>query len=160
MERLTHVFGPVYDGESELLILGSFPSVKSREASFYYAHPQNRFWRVLAACFGGETPLTTEEKRAFLIKNKVALWDVVDSCEIKGSSDASIRGALPADIARICREAPIRRIILNGRTAERYFRRFFPDFPIAAVTAPSTSPANAACGLCKLTDAWRAAIFS
>ncbi len=160
MARLYHIFGPVYDSESEILILGSFPSVKSREESFYYAHPQNRFWRVLAACFGGDIPVTTEEKRAFLLENKVALWDVVESCEVNGSSDASIRGAVPTDIARICREAPIRRIILNGRTAERYFRRFFAELPVYAIAVPSTSPANAACGIIELTDAWRAAIFS
>ncbi len=160
MERLAHEFGAAYDGESEILILGSFPSKKSREASFYYAHPQNRFWRVLAGCFDDTVPQTEAEKREFLRRHKLALWDVVDSCEINGSSDASIRSVVPTDIPRLCREAPIRRVILNGRTAERYFRRFFPDFEIPTATAPSTSPANAAWTPEKLVAAWRGAIFS
>ncbi len=160
MERVGHGFGPFYDGNSKILILGSFPSVRSREASFYYAHPQNRFWRVLALLFDDDVPETLFEKHCFLHSHGVALWDVVESCEIKGSSDSSIRGVVPTDISQLCREIPIQRIILNGRTAERYFRRFFPDFDVPTSAVPSTSPANAAWSLDMLADAWRSAIFS
>ncbi len=160
MARLEHGFGPFYDGKSEILILGSFPSAKSREASFYYAHPQNRFWRVLAACFDDDVPRSLEGKHDFLRMHRLALWDVVESCEIKGSSDASIRDVVPADVPRVCGEAPIRRVILNGRTAERYFYRCFPGFALPAVTAPSTSPANAVWTFDRLLEAWRAAIYS
>lgn len=160
MGRLWHEFGPFYDEDSEILILGSFPSAKSREAAFYYAHPQNRFWRVLASCFDDDTPVTIDEKRRFLSRHRIALWDVIDSCEISGSSDASIRDVVPTDIEWLCRETSIRRVVLNGRTAERYFHKFHSDFQLPTASAPSTSPANAAWSAEKLAGAWREAIFS
>ena len=155
----THEFGAFYRPDSELLILGSFPSVKSREQAFYYAHPQNRFWRVLAACFGEPVPEDIAAKRALLSAHRIALWDVIESCDITGSSDASIKNAVPTDILRLCERAPISRVILNGKTAERLFLKHFKDFPLSTVTLPSTSPANAAWSLERLTGEWKPAIL-
>ena len=153
---VTHPIPPVYDENSEILILGSFPSVKSREAGFFYGHPQNRFWRVLAAVYGGEPPATTEEKIAFLHQNHVALWDVLAACEIKGSADSSIRSAVPTDLSAILQTAPIRAVFVNGKTAERLYRRYAePLTGRAAICLPSTSPANAAWSLERLIEAWR-----
>lgn len=159
MAQAEHEFGPFFTPESEILILGSFPSVKSREKSFYYAHPQNRFWRVLACCYGEDAPAQLDEKKSFLIRHRVALWDVIESCTVTGSSDASIRSAVPTDIEWLLSVTHIRRIILNGRTAERYFNRFFPGFRLPTVTMPSTSPANAAWSAEKLCEAWGSALI-
>lgn len=156
---VTHPIPPVYDGNSEILILGSFPSVKSREAGFFYGHPQNRFWRVLAAVYGGETPATTEEKTAFLHQNHVALWDVLAACEIKGSADCSIRSAVPTDLSAILEAAPIRAVFVNGKTAEKYYRQYqLPKTGREAVCLPSTSPANATKSLDALVEAWGSAL--
>ena len=157
--RAAHEFGPFYQPDSEILILGSFPSVKSREEAFYYAHPQNRFWRVFAACFGEEIPQSLSEKHTLLTIRKIALWDVIEECEITGSSDASIKNAVPTDIERLIENTAVRRIILNGKTAERCFLRFHKDFPLPAVTLPSTSPANAAWSLERLIEIWRPALI-
>ena len=152
---IRHPIPPVFDAQSRVLILGSFPSVKSREEGFFYGHPQNRFWRVLAAVFGQAVPQTVPEKRAFLLRNRVAVWDVIAACEITGSSDASIRGAVPNDLGRILEAADIRRIFVNGRTAERYYRLYSEERTgMTAVCLPSTSPANAAWSLARLTEAW------
>ena len=152
---VTHPIPPVYDGNSEILILGSFPSVKSREAGFFYGHPQNRFWRVLTAVCGGDLPVTTEEKIAFLLKNRIALWDVLAACEIKGSADSSIRAAVPTDLSAILEAAPIRAVFVNGRTAEKYYRQYqLPKTGREAVCLPSTSPANATKSLDALVKAW------
>ena len=118
-EFITHPIPPVYNEQSEILILGSFPSVKSREAMFFYGHPQNRYWRVLAAVFEQPVPQTVLEKRAFLLRNHIAAWDVIASCEIEGSSDASIKNVTPNDLVPILRTAPIRQIYVNGKTAEK-----------------------------------------
>lgn len=155
----THEFGAFYRPDSELLILGSFPSVKSREESFYYAHPQNRFWRVLAACFGDPVPEDVAAKHIFLTAHRIALWDVIESCEITGSSDASIKNAVPTDIYSLLRLTSINRVILNGRTAERLFLKHFQVFPLPTVTMPSTSPANAAWSSERLTGEWRQAVL-
>lgn len=153
---LTHPFPPVYDEHARILILGSFPSVKSREQGFFYGHPQNRFWRVLAAVFGEEVPKTVPERRAFLLRCGVALWDVLAACEIKGSADASIRQAEPNDLAMILARAPIRAIYANGQTAGDLYRRFDePKLLRSAVVLPSTSPANAAWTLDRLIEAWK-----
>ena len=157
--RATHEFPAFYRPDSELLILGSFPSVKSREQSFYYAHPQNRFWRVLAACFGEPTPADIASKHALLTAHRIALWDVIDSCDITGSSDASIKNAVPTDILGLCERTPIRRVILNGKTAERLFLRHYKDFPLPTATMPSTSPANAAWSLERLIGEWKPAVL-
>ena len=153
-----HTIAPVYDENSRILILGSFPSVKSREAAFFYGHPQNRFWRVLAAVLGEETPQTVTEKKSLLLRRGVALWDVIASCDIAGSSDASITNVVPNDLARILNAAPVRRIFCNGGTAYRFYRRCDEAAWGKAELLPSTSPANARSSAQALTELWRAAL--
>ena len=153
-----HTIAPVYDENSRILILGSFPSVKSRETAFFYGHPQNRFWRVLAAVLGEETPRTVEEKKSLLLRRGVALWDVIASCDIAGSSDASITNVVPNDLARILDAAPVRRIFCNGGTAHRFYRRYDEAAWGKAEVLPSTSPANARSSAQALTELWRAAL--
>ena len=155
MSAVIHNIPPVFDENSEILILGSFPSVKSREAEFFYGHPQNRFWKVTAAVFGCDVPETTEEKKNFLLANHIALWDVIESCEIIGSSDSSIKNAVPNDISLILNSAEIRQIFVNGKTAEKYYKKYiYPVIKREAVCLPSTSPANAAKKLNNLIDEW------
>lgn len=152
---LTHSFEPVYDNNSRILILGTFPSVKSRENEFYYGHPQNRFWRVLAALFGCAVPQTIEQKQRLLLQNRVALWDVVHSCEIQGSSDSSIRNVTANDMDGILQSCQIQRIYANGGTAAKLYRRYIlPQTGREAATLPSTSPANAAFSLDRLVSEW------
>ena len=154
-ESLRHPFPAVYAPDSRILILGSFPSVKSREQKFFYGHPQNRFWRVLAALLGTDVPQTVEAKRAFLLEHRIALWDVIASCEIAGSSDASIRNAVPNDLTPILETASIRQIFTNGGTAHRLYRKYVnPLTGREDIPLPSTSPANAARSLGALVDAW------
>lgn len=153
--RVFHEFGPFYRSDSEILILGSFPSVKSREQAFYYAHPQNRFWRVLAGSFGDSVPESLPEKQALLMRRRIALWDVIESCEIRGSSDSSIKNAVPTDVSRLLAETSVKRIILNGKTAERLFWKFHSELSVPTVSLPSTSPANASFTLERLIKEWR-----
>ena len=156
MDRLSHPFPPLYDAESRILILGSFPSVKSREAMFFYGHPQNRFWRVVSTVLGCDCPRTIEEKQQMLHAHHIALWDTIASCEIEGSSDSSIRGVVPNDLTPILRGADIRQIYCNGGTSYQYFRRYQQQLTgREAVKLPSTSPANAAWSAERLTAAWR-----
>lgn len=155
-----HPIPPLYNESSEVLILGSFPSVKSREQGFFYGHPQNRFWRVIAAVLGEPVPITVKEKADMILRNNLALWDVIGSCEITGSSDSSIRNAVPNDIERLLRESKIKRIYVNGRTAEKYYIRYIePILEIKAVCLPSTSPANAAWSLERLIGEWKQIIL-
>ena len=135
-------FEPVYDTNSKVLILGSFPSVKSREIEFYYGNKQNRFWRMLCGYFKEEIPATTEEKRAFLLRRQVALWDMVTECEIVGSSDASVKNAKIADLTRLFFQTNIKKILLNGTLAWKLFCENYPSCPVEGVKMPSTSPAN------------------
>ena len=152
---IVHPIPPFHNSDSEILILGSFPSVKSRETGFFYGHPQNRFWKVLAAICREDVPQTIEEKKAFLQRSRIALWDVIGSCEIEGSSDASIRGVVPNDLRVILDHAPIRTICVNGKTAYRYYEKYMrPKNGREAVCLPSTSPANAAWSLEKLQAEW------
>lgn len=152
---IVHPIPPFYNGDSEILILGSFPSVKSRETGFFYGHPQNRFWKVLAALTREEVPQTIEEKKALLLRNRIALWDVIGSCEIEGSSDASIRNVVPNDLRVILDHAQIRTICVNGKTAYRYYERYTrQQTGREAVCLPSTSPANAAWSMEKLQAEW------
>ena len=152
---VVHPIPPVYRADSRILILGSFPSVKSRETGFFYGHPQNRFWKVTAAVCGEEVPQTVEEKKAMLLSNGVALWDVLDSCDIAGSSDSSIRNAVPVDIALILRAADIRRIYCNGTAAyELFIKHLAPVCGMTPVKLPSTSPANAAWSVERLLGEW------
>ena len=156
MSAIQHPFPPLYDAQSEILILGSFPSVKSREQQFFYGHPQNRFWRVTAAVFGAEVPVTIEEKRAFLLQNHIALWDVIASCEITGSSDSSIRNVVPNDLTPIFKIAQIRQIYVNGGTAAKYYDKYQkPILQKDAIRLPSTSPANAAWSVERLISVWQ-----
>jgi len=150
-----HPFPPLYDENSKILILGSFPSVKSREQMFFYGHPQNRFWKVVAAVFGKPEPATVEEKKKLASECRFAMWDVIASCEISGSSDSSIRNVVPNDISVILNSADIKKIYVNGKTAFRYYEKFISKTTtINAVCLPSTSPANAAWGFERLVDAW------
>lgn len=153
--RVTHGFEPVYDEHSRILILGSFPSVKSRENSFYYGHPQNRFWKLMARLLEEPLPETIEEKKRLLLSHGIAVWDVVAACDIKGSSDSSIRNVIPADINRILRAADIEKIIANGDTAYKLYHKYCePHTGREALKCPSTSPANAIFTLDRLADAW------
>lgn len=150
-----HSIAPVFDASSKVLILGSFPSIRSRAAAFYYAHPQNRFWRVLSTLYGETVPESIEEKCDFLHRHHLALWDVIRSCQIEGSDDASIRQVVPNDLTPILQTADLRLLITNGKTAGKlYDRLLFPKTQRPAVCLPSTSPANAACSLERLLDAW------
>ena len=149
-------FPPVCGADPALLILGSFPSVRSRAEGFYYGHPQNRFWKVLAALLEAPLPASAEEKRALLLGARIALWDAAASCEAEGSADASLRQVVPNDVAGLMRTHGIRRVYCNGRTAAALYRRFIlPESGVEAVTLPSTSPANAAWSLDRLIGAWR-----
>ena len=144
-----HTIKPFYNKDSK--ILGSFPSIKSREAGFYYAHPQNRFWKVLSNIFNE----TIENKQEFLKKNHIALFDVCASCEIKGSSDASIKEVVPNDISEILKSSEIKIIFLNGKTAANLYKKYMQDIKIPSVVLPSTSPANATFNLEKLTKEYQ-----
>ena len=151
-----HPIEPVFDENSRVLILGSFPSVRSREEGFFYGHPRNRFWKVLAAVFGREEPRTIPEKRALLLQERVALWDVIASCEIDGSADSTIRNVVVNDLSRIMNTARISRIFVNGKTAQRYYDRYLrPVTGREAVCLPSTSPANAAWSVERLIAEWK-----
>ena len=155
-QHITHPFSPVYDGESKLLILGSLPSVKSRENAFYYGHPQNRFWDVLAALYGAETPNTIDGKTDLLLANQIALWDVVFSCDIRGSSDSSIRNVVPNNLQIVLRNSKVRTIFANGKKAAALYQKYqFADTGIEIITLPSTSPANAVWTFERLCEAWK-----
>ena len=152
---IQHPIPPVYDRDSRILILGSFPSVKSREAMFFYGHPQNRYWKVLAAVFGEEVPMTVPDKKAFLLRNHIAAWDVIASCDIVGSSDSSIKNVTANDLTPILETADIKEIFVNGKTAEKMYKKYTePVTDRPCVCLPSTSPANAAWTLEKLVEAW------
>lgn len=154
--RVHHTFEPVYNQNSRILVLGSFPSVKSREQQFYYGHPQNRFWKLMARLTGEPVPETIEEKKAFLLKQHIAVWDVVAVCDIIGSSDKSIRNVIPTDINRILRAADIKTIIANGDTAYQLYKKYCQEHTgREAVRCPSTSPANAVFSLERLAEAWK-----
>ena len=155
-ERQEHTIEPVYDSRSRILILGSFPSVKSRESGFFYGHPQNRFWKVLAGLCTCTVPVTIEEKREFLLEHGIAVWDVIASCTIVGSSDSSIRDVVPNDLGRILSGGRIRQIFTNGGTSDKLYQRYLgPVTGIQAIKLPSTSPANAAWSVERLMEAWK-----
>ena len=181
-QHLTHGFGPLYNADSEVLILGSFPSVKSREQAFFYGHPQNRFWKVIVSVYD-EAPAddatastareemarvsatdvskwTVADKRTFILSHHLALYDVIEECDILGSSDSSIRSVVPADLRPILSESKVSRIFVNGKTAGKYYEKYLEQATgIRAEVLPSTSPANAAWSLEKLTEAWREALI-
>ena len=154
-ESLQHPFPPLYDEQSRILILGSFPSVKSREQRFFYGHPQNRFWKVLAGVLGCPVPQSIPEKKEMLLEHGVALWDTVARCEIRGSSDASIEKVVPNDLGPIFDAACIRQVFCNGRKSWELYRRYLePQTGKTAICLPSTSPANAAWSLTLLQEEW------
>ena len=153
---LTHTFEPIYNKNSRILILGSFPSVKSRENNFYYGHPQNRFWKVIAGVTGNLVPVSIEEKKELLLNNHIAIWDVIASCSIQGSSDSSIRDVVVNDFTKVLQESSIQTIYVNGNKAyELYDKYARPKTGIEAVKLPSTSPANAAWSVERLCDSWK-----
>lgn len=152
---MEHTIDPVYDRNSKILILGSFPSVKSREQQFFYGHKQNRFWKVLARILDCPVPEDVCQKKEMLIKHRVAVWDVIASCEITGSADASIRNVKPNDLSKILSCADIRKIYTNGGKAHELYQKYiYPVNGIAAHKLPSTSPANAGYSLERLVEAW------
>ena len=175
LQRLTHGFGPFFDEDSEVLVLGSFPSVKSREQQFYYGHPQNRFWRLMTILYecGGDirrvseqsVPKTKVEKQAFAKKHHIALWDVIASCDIEGSADSSIRNAEVNDLSKIIPKTSVRKILVNGGTACKLFeKQMMPQaielgIPMEnCMKMPSTSPANAQWSMQRLLEAWGEAL--
>lgn len=154
--EIIHPFPPFFRSDSHILILGSFPSVKSREQMFFYGHPQNRFWRVLAAVFEDDVPSSIPEKRILLERNHVALWDSIGRCTIEGSSDSSIRNVVPNDLSVILDAAPIAAIFCNGKQSfDCYNRYILPSLCRDAILLPSTSPANAAWSVDRLISAWQ-----
>lgn len=155
-QTLHHEFPPVWNEDSRILILGSFPSVKSREQGFFYGHPRNRFWKVVSTVVECGEPVTIEEKKEMLLANHIAIWDVIDSCRIKGSSDSSIRDVVPNDISHILENSGICKIYANGKTAERLYNKYiYPDTQMPVTALPSTSPANAAWTVERLVEAYR-----
>ena len=155
-EIFTHTFEPIFDKNSEILVLGSFPSVKSRENNFYYAHPQNRFWRVVASVYSCPVPKTVEEKKNMLLSNKIAVWDVIKSCEITGSADSTIKSVIPNDLSEILSVADIKKIYANGKSAQSLYNKYIKkNTGFDIISLPSTSPANAAYSLEKLIKEWK-----
>lgn len=156
---IQHPIKPIYNKESNILVLGSFPSVKSREECFFYGHPQNRFWRVVSAVYEVETPVTVEDKKKFLLENHIAVWDVIQSCDIVGSSDSTIKNVVVNDLSQILDVAPIEKIFVNGKKAEQFYKRYIQEkIEREAICLPSTSPANAAWSVEKLIDEWKRAM--
>ena len=154
-KHIVHPFAPIYDASSEILILGSLPSVSSRENGFYYGHSRNRFWPLMAELFAAEPPRTKEEKTALLLQNRVALWDAVYSCELRASDDSSIRNVVPTDLSVILNASGIRAIYANGAKAGELYRRYQEKLTGMPITVlPSTSPANAAWQWERLLAAW------
>ena len=150
-------FSPIADERSRVLILGTMPSVESRKAGFYYAHPRNHFWQVVSTCLNEPFPRLVEEKMQMLLKNQIALWDVLESCEIKGSSDSSIKEPIYNDISSFIKNKPIEKILCNGTKAYKLCLSRKLSLPIFCM--PSTSPANAAWSLERLTEAWRRELY-
>ena len=154
-EHVIHPFEPIYSRTSRILILGSLPSVKSREQNFFYGHPQNRFWKVISGLMNESVPVDVEEKRKLLLKYDIAIWDVIQSCDIKGSSDSSIKNVTPTDLASIVEQSRITKVFCNGKTSGKlYEKNQSKRVGIDAMILPSTSPANAAYSLERLMDAW------
>lgn len=151
-----HPFPPVYDSQSRILILGSFPSVKSRETNFFYGHPRNRFWKLIARLVDEEVPITIEEKKVMLLKHHIAIWDVIASCEIQGSSDSSIKNVVANDLSKILEAAQIVQIYGNGATACKFYKKYiYKETGREIIKLPSTSPANAAWSEDRLYEKWK-----
>lgn len=159
-QHIVHPIPPLFDGESKILILGSLPSVKSREAMFFYGHPQNRFWKMLSLIYQEPLPQTIEEKRMLILKHRLALWDTIYSCDIIGSSDSSIRNVTPTDLREILEKSKITKVICNGKTSGKYYEQYqMKETGIRPVILPSTSPANATYSLERLAAIWQEEIL-
>lgn len=155
-ENLTHPIEPFIKKNSKILILGTFPSPKSREFGFYYSHPQNRFWKVMSILFNTKTPVTIEEKKEFLSKHQIALWDVLESCTITGASDSSIKDPVPNNISAKLKDTEITHIFTTGLKAANLYKKYcYPNTKITATNLPSTSPANCAMKLDTLVDKYK-----
>ena len=153
---VTHEFPALFDDTSEVLLLGSIPSPQSREQGFYYGHPQNRFWKVLANVLNEPLPATIDEKKTMLLKHHIALWDVLDSCTIVGASDTSIEDPVPNNISALIKKSKVTRIFCTGATAHKLYQKLCAkDVGLDAVKLPSTSPANCAVSLEKLVEAYK-----
>lgn len=158
---IVHPVEALFNENSKILILGTFPSVKSREAKFFYGHPQNRFWRVMARLCDAELPQTVEDKKKLILDNHFALWDVIHSCDVEGSADSSIKNVVPNDIGVILNNSEVSRIFVNGKKAESLYKKYLEkETGITAVCLPSTSPANASWSEDRLTEYWRSKIFA
>lgn len=154
--HIIHPFPPLYDRSSKIIILGSLPSVKSREQMFFYGHPQNRFWPMIADLLGEARPAAVDEKRELALKHHIAMWDTIYSCDIKGSSDSSIRNVCPTDLKQIIDGSEVRQVFCNGNTSGAYYRKYQEkELGIAAIVLPSTSPANAAWSMDRLKNEWK-----
>lgn len=159
--KVVHPFEAVYNNDSKILILGSFPSVKSREINFYYGHPQNRFWKILENIYNEKIDNNIESKKEFLLRNNIALWDTIKSCEITGSSDSSIKNAIPNDIETLIQKTNIKAIFCNGNTSYKLFMKYFKSkINIPIICLPSSSPANAKFSLESLTEIWKEHIIN
>lgn len=155
-QTITHPIQPIYDAHSKILILGSFPSVKTREYGFFYGHPQNRFWPLLAKLFQTQVPVKNDERKSFLLNHNIAIYDSIYQCDIVGSSDASIKNVIPADLSQIKHTSNIRQVFCNGRTAYKYYQKYHAqNFDINGIKLPSTSPANARYRLNDLVKDWQ-----
>lgn len=158
---LVHPVEALFNENSKILILGTFPSVKSRETKFFYGHPQNRFWRVMARLCDADIPQTVEDKKNLILDNHFALWDVIHSCDVEGSADSSIKNVVPNDISVILKNSKVSRIFVNGKKAESLYKKYLEkETGITAVCLPSTSPANALWSEDRLTEYWRSHIFA
>lgn len=158
---LTHPVEPIFNENSKALILGTFPSIKSREMRFFYSHPQNRFWRVMARICDSEIPESVDDKKNLIISNYFALWDVIHSCEIEGSADSTIKNVVPNDLSVILDHSRVDRIFVNGKKAESLYKKYLEkETGIKAIYLPSTSPANASWSEDRLTEYWREQIFA
>lgn len=156
LEYITHDFQPVFDEHSRVLVLGTMPSPKSREIGFYYGHPRNRFWKVMSDVCGEDQPETKEEKISFALRNKIAVWDVLAGCEIKGADDSSIRNPVANDMNVILNYADIRAVFATGTKAAQLYKKYcYPKTGIEAIQLPSTSPANCGISYEKLYDAYK-----
>ncbi len=154
-ERISHGFGPLYNERSRVLILGSFPSVKSREECFFYGHPRNRFWKVMALVTDEEEPITIEEKKEMMLAHGIALYDVIESCDIIGSADSSIKNVEPADLSALIDGSEIHAVFTNGALAKKLYDKYeFPSTGIPSEGLPSTSPANASYNIDRLMKKW------
>lgn len=155
-ETIIHPLKSFYTHDSKILILGSFPSVKTREYGFFYGHPQNRFWSVMEVLFNEELSDDIDERKDFLSRHKIALYDSIYQCDIVGSSDASIKNVVPSDLKDIIKEADIKEVFLNGATSYKYYKKYHEkDLGLEGVKLPSTSPANARYSLDDLVNEWR-----